>query len=96
MSEVRTVEKMPEMIITVSRQQLHARAERLGFEEAERAIEVCQTKSSRNKCPSSPDVDRLDGSEEDFCSLAHLGIVVTFQSSLVVSEKRVSSYETQL
>jgi hypothetical protein len=72
MSDVRTVEKMPEVIFTVSRQQLHARFERLGFEEAKRAIEVCQTKSSRNECTSSSDVDRLNGSEEDFCSLAHL------------------------
>ena len=85
---LRNVEKTPEVMITVSRRQLHARAERLGSEEAERAI-LAYAKRNPLAIRVLPRLMgyRLDGSEEDFRALAHLGIVVAFRPTLAVGEK---------
>jgi deazaflavin-dependent oxidoreductase (nitroreductase family) len=85
---LRNVEKTPAVIITVDRRQLHARAERLGSEEAERAI-LAYAKRNPLAIRVLPRLMgyRLDGSEEDFRALAHLGIVVAFHPSSAVSEK---------
>ena len=85
---LRNVEKTPEVIITVGRRQLHARAERLGSEEAERAI-LAYAKRNPLAIRVLPRMMgyRLDGSEEDFRALAHLGIVVAFRPTLAVGGK---------
>ena len=85
---LRNVEKTPEVIITVGRRQLHARAERLGSEAAERAI-LAYAKRNPLAIRVLPRMMgyRLDGSEEDFRALAHLGIVVSFRPTLAVGGK---------
>ena len=85
---LRNVEKTPEVIITVGRRQLHARAERLGSEAAERAI-LAYAKRNPLAIRVLPRMMgyRLDGSEEDFRALAHLGIVVAFRPFSEISEK---------
>ena len=82
------MEKTPEVIITVSRRHVHARAERLGSEEAERAIlEYAKRNPLAMRVLPLLMGYSLDGSEEDFLALAHLGIVVAFRPSSAVSEK---------
>ena len=85
---LRNVEKTPEVIITVGRRHVHARAERLGSEEAEHAI-LDYAKRNPLAIRVLPRLMgyRLDGSEEDFRALAHLGIVVAFHPSSAVSKK---------
>ena len=75
-------------MITVGRRQLHARAERLGSEAAERAI-LAYAKRNPLAIRVLPRLMgyRLDGSEEDFRALAHLGIVVVFRPTLAVGGK---------
>ena len=85
---LRNVEKTPAVIVTVSRRQLPARAVRLGSEEAERAIlEYAKRNPLAIRVLPRLMGYRLDRSEEDFCALAHLGMVVAFHPSSVVSEK---------
>ena len=85
---LRNVEKTPAVMITVGRRHMHARAERLGSEEAERAI-LAYAKRNPLAIRVLPRLMgyRMDGSEEDFRALAHLGIVVAFQPSTTVGEK---------
>lgn len=85
---LRNVEKTPEVIITVGHRHVHARADRLESEEAERAI-LAYAKRNPLAIRVLPRLMgyRLDGSEEDFRALAHLGIVVAFHPSSAVSEK---------
>ena len=53
---LRNVEKTPEVMITVGRRHVHARAERLGSEEAERAILAYAKRNPLGHTrPSSPD-----------------------------------------
>jgi deazaflavin-dependent oxidoreductase (nitroreductase family) len=85
---LRNVEKTPEVMITVGRRHVHARAERLGSEEAERAIlEYAKRNPLAIRVLPRLMGYRLDGSEEDFRALAHLGIVVAFRPSSAVSKK---------
>ena len=49
-----------------------------------------------NPRPSSHDGYRLDGSEEDFRALAHLGIVVAFRPTLAVGGKGAAEQWTSL
>jgi len=85
---LRNVEKTPEVIITVGHRHVHACAVRLGSEEAERAI-LAYAKRNPLAMRVLPRMMgyRLDGSEEDFRALAHLGIVVAFRPTSAVSEK---------
>ena len=85
---LRNVEKTPEVIITVGRRQWHARTERLGSDAAERAI-LAYAKRNPLAIRVLPRMMgyHLDGSEEDFRALAHLGIVVAFRPTSAVSKK---------
>lgn len=77
---VRNVEKTPYVVIDVGRRRFPACAVRLSPEEAERAI-LDYTRRYPIAIRVLPRLMgyRVDGTEEDFRSLARLGLVVAFQ-----------------
>jgi hypothetical protein len=94
---LRNVEKTPAVMITVGRRHVHARAERLGSEEAERAIlEYAKRNPLAIRVLPRMMGYRLDGSEEDFRALAHLGIVVAFHPLQRSARRGLWSNETYL
>lgn len=83
---LRNVEKTPEVIINVGRRQFHARAVRLEPEAAERAIlDYAKRNPLATRVLPRLMGYQLDGSEQDFRALAHLGIVVAFHPTSMVN-----------
>jgi deazaflavin-dependent oxidoreductase (nitroreductase family) len=78
---VRNVEKTPEVSITVGRHRFTAIARRLPPTEVEEAVldYARRYPIARRVLPRLMGY-HLDGTEEDFCAFARLGIVVAFQA----------------
>lgn len=77
---VRNVEKTPEVVIYVGHRQFHALASRLSQEDAAtKMLDYARRNPLAVRVLPRMMGYRVDGTEEDFRALAHIGVVVAFQ-----------------
>lgn len=76
---LQNVEKTPEVVIDVGRRHFHALATRVAAEEAElKVLDYARRNPLAMRVLPRMMGYQLDGTEEDFRALAHMGIVIAF------------------